>query len=229
MNDSKQCLVCGNIFKKPYSCGKPEWEQRRRFCSPACKQASQKGKPTWNAGITKEIAPQLSRSGRKRIRPIVRCVICKAAIIGSNPISKTCGAAPCKEIYKPVASTNIKNAVDATYRNGRKAPGIFGPPISRFEEIISPQLVALGWIPQYLVRTGNESKHYRLDFAIPERMIHVEIDGTIHDRPARREHDAMRSKTLSHLGWQGIRFSNDEIARDIASCCTRIRKFMSKS
>jgi len=46
---SRKCLVCGKVFQFHVS-----REDTAKYCSRLCKDASQKGRPSWNAGLTKE-------------------------------------------------------------------------------------------------------------------------------------------------------------------------------
>lgn len=41
MKDTKKCAFCGREFTRPPSCGRPEWESRRKYCSQACKSEDQ--------------------------------------------------------------------------------------------------------------------------------------------------------------------------------------------
>lgn len=34
---TKKCKVCGKTYEKPYTCGLPEWKERK-FCSAPCRQ-----------------------------------------------------------------------------------------------------------------------------------------------------------------------------------------------
>lgn len=46
---SRECLMCGTIF--PFHVSRKD---TAKYCSRPCKDASQKGQPTWNTGLTKE-------------------------------------------------------------------------------------------------------------------------------------------------------------------------------
>ncbi len=56
-NISKICIVCGEKYIKPKSCGLPEWfgcERRplgRRFCSKECSNKYKEGQSSWNKDI----------------------------------------------------------------------------------------------------------------------------------------------------------------------------------
>ncbi len=50
------------------------------------------------------------------------------------------------------------------------------------------------------------------DFACRERKIIVELDGESHDH--KTEEDRARDQTLRDLGWQVIRFTNEDVISD---------------
>lgn len=64
---------------------------------------------------------------------------------------------------------------------------------------------------------------YRLDFAIPEKLIAIELDGhDYHKTKEQRTHDAKRDRYLAELGWTVLRFTGTEIYRDPKSCVDQI-------
>ena len=52
-----------------------------------------------------------------------------------------------------------------------------------------------------------------VDFYCPEERLVVEIDGGIHDDPARAEYDARRQKWLEKRGIRVVRIDNDSVLR----------------
>ncbi|WP_406078694.1 DUF559 domain-containing protein [[Kitasatospora] papulosa] len=72
---------------------------------------------------------------------------------------------------------------------------------------------------------GLKSQHsvfggrYRLDFALPERQIGIELDGYAwHSSPDAFTRDRARQRELELAGWRIIRFSGSEITKDAAKC-----------
>jgi very-short-patch-repair endonuclease len=59
-----------------------------------------------------------------------------------------------------------------------------------------------------------------LDFYCPARKLVVEVDGPSHD--SREEDDRLRSEHLAAYGYRVIRFSNDEVLRQLDSVLARI-------
>lgn len=64
----------------------------------------------------------------------------------------------------------------------------------------------VGWTPNYPVRIGG--RRYVLDFAFPELLIAVEIDGfAFHHDPVRFQRDRQRQNALVGAGWLVLRFT----------------------
>jgi very-short-patch-repair endonuclease len=79
---------------------------------------------------------------------------------------------------------------------------------------VIPQL-----IPQYVIQ------NYRVDLAIPEKKIAIELDGqTSHKTPNQRTYEAQRERDLQEWGWQVIRFTGTEIHRDVSSCIEQLKR-----
>lgn len=71
------------------------------------------------------------------------------------------------------------------------------------------------WVPQYVVPLGTRQPgyptHYKLDFALPEKMLNIELDGPSHRARARQAADDRRDTMLTNLGWTVLRIKNTEI------------------
>lgn len=60
---------------------------------------------------------------------------------------------------------------------------------------------------------------YRLDFALPRRMIAIELDGhRTHSSPAAIAADRRRQRELEGNGWYIIRFGGQEVFQDAEDC-----------
>ena len=76
-----------------------------------------------------------------------------------------------------------------------------------------PELAGL--VPEHEVFDGRR----RIDFAIPARMIGIELDGhATHSSPAQIADDRQRQRMLEAAGWHVIRFGGAEVYRDAARC-----------
>ena len=62
-------------------------------------------------------------------------------------------------------------------------------------------------------RRQHSIGRYILDFYCPRERLAIEIDGQVHDDPARGEYDSVRQRELEELGIRVLRFSNDDVLR----------------
>lgn len=94
-------------------------------------------------------------------------------------------------------------------------PNIFDSPLEQmFYELA---FLDLHIFPQH------EVGRYRLDFAIPDKMIAIELDGhEYHKTKYQRTHDAQRDRWLFGQGWHVLRFTGTEIYRNLDSCIAEI-------
>ena len=64
--------------------------------------------------------------------------------------------------------------------------------------------------------------HYIVDFYCHKARLVVEIDGSQHNEPQKRESDAQRTAVLEHAGLKVLRYSNREINLEFQSVCRQI-------
>jgi hypothetical protein len=68
---------------------------------------------------------------------------------------------------------------------------------------------------------------YRVDFAIPDEKIAIEIDGReFHSTADQLTKDARRQREIQSLGWTVIRFSGSEIYENAYICANKIRNLI---
>ena len=56
---------------------------------------------------------------------------------------------------------------------------------------------------------------YRADFGSLRVKLLIEIDGSIHEEPARKEQDLLQNEWLENEGYRVIRFSNSQVTTDM--------------
>lgn len=88
-------------------------------------------------------------------------------------------------------------------------------------------VLSTGWMLHQVVPTGmglgcGYPTHYKLDLALPAAKVAVELDGTSHKLPGRRDQDDKKQRFLERRGWLVLRFSNDRIRDDLAACVQMI-------
>jgi very-short-patch-repair endonuclease len=95
------------------------------------------------------------------------------------------------------------------------SPNIFESPLERmFYELA---FLDLHIYPQHPVG------RYRLDFAIPDKRIAIELDGhDYHKTKYQRTHDAKRDRWLYGQGWHVLRFTGTEIHQNLDRCIDEI-------
>ena len=78
------------------------------------------------------------------------------------------------------------------------------------------QLCGLKFRRQHLIEP------WIVDFACPEQMLVVEIDGGYHDNVV--EHDLKRQKHLESMGWKVIRFRDKDVEEDAEAVARAIAR-----
>ena len=121
---------------------------------------------------------------------------------------------PMRESTREKLSTLMKQKGDpfATGRGGN------GTGMSRCERLLS-EVLAPGWVwnlpisTKVLTQRGwtGLPSNYKPDFAWPERMTCLEVDGASHNTKLGKERGAKKEKALAALGWIVLRISNAEI------------------
>jgi very-short-patch-repair endonuclease len=70
---------------------------------------------------------------------------------------------------------------------------------------------------------------YRVDFAVPEKKVAIELDGhEWHNTREQRTYDAKRDRYLLLHGWRIIRFTGSEIHKDVMECVREAKDLINK-
>lgn len=85
------------------------------------------------------------------------------------------------------------------------------------------RLMELGFRRQFPI--GN----YIVDFACSEKRLIVEVDGSQHNEKEAQSYDAKRTNYLEQSGWRVLRFTNDDVLKDIDCVCNHITITASES
>jgi len=75
-------------------------------------------------------------------------------------------------------------------------------------------------IIRYTVEIGREG-FFIADFLCPEKMLVIEVDGSIHDQ--KLNHDKAREEILKSMGYTVVRFTNDEVLSDAIRVIEKIK------
>lgn len=205
----KTCIQCGAIIERPDPFKSSAWA-KRKFCNLQCKGAHMRGKPSKKKGMK---FPQGHFGGK-----FCDCRICGAPTkyrYAEKLVGKVhCGSEACAAESARIKRDRLHATIDAKREAGDYDHLTGGwenvPACPDGERGLIPFMTELGFVHQYLVVTGTQSKHYRLDFAHLEKKIDVEIDGSSHRRHDRKERDAIRDEYFQSRGWTVMRFSEKE-------------------
>lgn len=86
-------------------------------------------------------------------------------------------------------------------------------------------LVLPGLVRQYHVK----GTRYHLDFAVPDLLLAIEIDGHAwHSTRQQRQHDSQRDRILTGLGWRVVRFTASEVTRNADGCAEEVLSLIKK-
>lgn len=83
-------------------------------------------------------------------------------------------------------------------------------------------------IPTKMPRDSGYPTCYKVDIALPEYMVAVEVDGRSHCAIARQEQDEKKDSFLNGLGWQVLRFKNKQVMEHLADCVKTAMSTISK-
>src|SRR5512133_2681431 len=81
-------------------------------------------------------------------------------------------------------------------------------------------------LKKYRFRRQHPIGHYIADFYSHKAKLIIEVDGLIHDIDEISERDEGRTYDLEELGLDVIRFTNEEIIKDIESVIDKIEGYL---
>ena len=110
---------------------------------------------------------------------------------------------------------NIKNAKEM-----RKEPTVAESIL--WEHLRNRKVIDLKFRRQHLI------DQFIVDFVCLEKSLVVEVDGGYHDDEYQKEHDESRATILNELGFEVIRFTNNEVLNDIDSILSKIKEIAEK-
>lgn len=85
-------------------------------------------------------------------------------------------------------------------------------------------LKKISYVEQYPIRCKYG---YILDFAIPELKIDIECDGSYWHKP-NNSHDRKRNSFLMKNGWKIIRFTDEQLKKEIYICFAKIKEIIER-
>lgn len=91
------------------------------------------------------------------------------------------------------------------------------------EKLLFNKFIELKWDEKYLIIREKSVFPYFLDFAFENEKVDVEVDGSQHLLPERKESDEKRDRMLIDNGWVIIRISENEVKNNIENCINIIQ------
>jgi very-short-patch-repair endonuclease len=88
--------------------------------------------------------------------------------------------------------------------------------VSEIEALMDEQLRDYGLPPYERQHAPLEDRKFRIDFAWPDRMIGLEVDGAVHRIKGSFKQSFERNYQLMLLGWTVLHVGGDEVRKGIA-------------
>jgi hypothetical protein len=104
-----------------------------------------------------------------------------------------------------------------TYHNGT------GPTVP--QKILFDAL-PVGTVMEFPIPTGKVGRPPNIDLAIPRLRLAIEVDGHSHAIQSRKDIDAEKEQALTQRGWILLRFSNQEILRNLHWVVEKIQQLI---
>lgn len=137
----------------------------------------------------------------------------------------------------PMAKDDIREKMSRTLQQIHHHPKIQGgngrgltiPQKSLLDELTKRGLTP---IPEYVIPTRMRPlgypTHYKIDLALPELKIAIEIDGGSHGSLKVQEADRRKTAFLTGCGWHVLRFTNQQAEVHTEECALEILFTISK-
>ena len=121
-----------------------------------------------------------------------------------------------KSMHDPeIRKRHLKGLEKARKKYGNNFKGGNGQPMTPIVELANNLLSQCGYIREYPIRTKtvrnifkNVATAYKADFANPDQMIVIELDGASHLSMKQKKTDEKKDEILKALGWIVIRLSH---------------------
>lgn len=224
----RQCVGCGatfTVYPSQLKYGVALW------CSPSCRYST----PGW-ADVLHPNGSKMATCGEcgKSFRAVASApaVYCSRACLGiANGKRQEGTGDPSKRTMKPCleCGTLFEALVcvgDRAKFCSRQCLG--GWTIRNRDRIALPTSIEVAMkaaLDDCGISTVSEMKsgRFSIDLAIPEARLAIETDGRYwHSLPGMIERDARKDAALAAQGWAVLRFGEDQINSDIASCVAAV-------
>ena len=206
------CKICQkpvDLSKKPRETARQSRLRGYAFCSRDCAQKSQ-----WTEERRKKASEQMKEQNKTE------------AFIKQRQSMKT---------NNPMSRPEIREKVSKTLKErGHRPPvrGGNGTGLTEPQKMLMDALTELETIAEYVVPTKKRQEGYptcyKIDVAIPNKMVAIEIDGNSHCSLKRQEQDKKKTDFLNGLGWKVLRFKNKQVTEHLADCVRMVMSTISE-
>ena len=228
----KTCSVCGTVFQpKSWNC------KMTPYCSTKCKAEARAKRAKKVMATCLQYGSEFEVLGRKLYQVTTGRTYCSKKC--SSLAQAAASSLRMSETNRKYASDRMKNnnpmANDATRLKmsqslkGRpfKNRGGNGQYTAHQQKLFDGlcNLYSVGFAMEFPVCTAEASVSfdrlpncYKVDIGYPSQKIAIEVDGRSHNSKTAKEKDALKTKVLEALGWKVLRFSNEEVDRNLNAC-----------
>jgi hypothetical protein len=195
-----ECARCGKTF-----CYEAKGTKRRGFCGGSC------------AAKTRMESPERKELSRK---------VALKYLAGSQKGIKNPATALRMRLNNPMMNLEAREKMRQKLI-GKKFKERGGNGKLTTQQILLQSILK---IPvEYPIKTAGV-KHlfsglpnsYKVDLAIPERKIAIEVDGKSHKLSSKKAQDKKKEDVLKALGWRVLRFWNEEVTMNTDTCIQKI-------
>jgi very-short-patch-repair endonuclease len=100
--------------------------------------------------------------------------------------------------------------------------------MTKAEACLWKYVLRAGKMKGFQFRRQRPVLKYIADFMCKELMLIIEVDGSIHQLEEVSKNDEIRQKALEEAGFTVLRYTNEEVLKDIVSVCGYIEEWIEK-
>lgn len=240
------CPVCSESF----SVAAPKADRGRRYCSKSCVDRDKIGATAWNKGHSNKLDRACPGCGVSFLTsPSKPSTYCSRRCywdnggrewsrqnlltVRSRPEVREALSTHLAET-NPLATPQVRARAQETLRSRGWAhlTGGNGTPLPEPQQRLLQQL-SPAWVPEFVIRTKgcpypSLPNHYKVDLALPDKLLAVEADGQSHLSKQRKLLDEKKDRVLTYFGWTVLRFNNRVILSDTTECARIIQETASR-
>lgn len=208
-----KCECCGKVFDISI------WSKTQRsalrkgtrppHCSMECARKTAKTKTVWTEERREQSRQFMADWNRKH---------CSQRMKEDNPMHN--------ESTRQKVSKTLKEMGHRPAVQGGNGRGMTTP-----QSLMVAHLLQFHPYPEYVIPTGRRPEgypiHYKIDIAIPDKMVAIEIDGGSHCSLKVQIADMRKTEFLTELGWKVLRFSNREVMEHLEDCVEMVKSTIS--